>query len=50
VRAQLVLNLCARFRCLPSQALAEDAEVLRLLEIVRLGAPEPEGGEQGDGW
>lgn len=39
--AQLVLGLCDRFRCLPSQLYAEDAELLRLLRIVQLA----EGGE-----
>jgi len=40
--AELILNLCERFHCLPSQLLAEDMELLRLLEIRDLGLP-PEG-------
>ena len=43
----MILGLCERFGCLPSQLLAEDAELLRLVDIERLGTPpEPEGGEQ----
>lgn len=33
----MILGLCQRFGCLPSQLLAEDAELMRLLEIERLG-------------
>lgn len=35
-----LLALCDRFRCLPSQILAEDGEVFRLLEIERLARGE----------
>lgn len=31
------MGLCERFHCLPSQLLAEDAGLLRLLEIRRRG-------------
>jgi hypothetical protein len=41
-----VLNLCERFHALPSQVLAEDAGLLRLLMIAELGnPPQEEGGE-----
>jgi hypothetical protein len=30
---------------LPSQVLAEDAAVLRMLDVYQLGTPEPDGGE-----
>ncbi len=38
--ADLIINLCERFHCLPSQLLKEDAEFLRLLAIHDLGDPE----------
>lgn len=35
--------MCERFSCLPSQLLAEDARMIRMLRIVELGTPpEPE--------
>jgi hypothetical protein len=36
----MILGLCRQFRCLPSQLLAEDAGLLRLLEIEKLGGDE----------
>jgi hypothetical protein len=39
--------LCDRFHQLPSQVLAEDAGLLRLIRIQQMGNPDPEGGEQG---
>lgn len=39
----MVLDLCRQFSCLPSQLYAEDAELLQLLEIEQLGAPQQEG-------
>lgn len=46
MKAQLILGLCDRFGCLPSQLRAEGAGVLRLLDIEALGRPDlPEGGE-----
>ena len=36
----MILSLCDRFKCLPSQARREGASVLRLLAIERLGTPE----------
>jgi hypothetical protein len=33
--------MCTRFRCLPSQLLAEDAELLQLLTLEEMGS----GGE-----
>ena len=44
MRAELILGLCDRFHCLPSQLLAEDVQVLKLLAIANYGmdrAPEP---------
>ena len=35
--AQLILGICREFSCLPSQVRAEDCDLLRLLEIERLG-------------
>jgi hypothetical protein len=40
----MVLGLCDRFGCLPSQVLAEDAGLLRYLRIEHLGK-RVEGGE-----
>jgi len=34
-----VLSLCRQFHCLPSQVLAEDAYLLRLLAIEHEGTP-----------
>lgn len=39
----MILGLCERFRCLPSQVLAEDASLLRLLKIAELGHREEVG-------
>lgn len=38
--ARTILGLCDRFRCLPSQLMAEDGELLRWLAIERAAAPE----------
>jgi len=38
-----VLALCRQFHCLPHQLYAEGTELLRLLEIERLGTPQQEG-------
>ena len=38
MRAELILGLCDRFHCLPSQLLAEDVELLKLLTIAGYGA------------
>lgn len=40
MRAEAVLGMCERFGCLPSQLYQEDADLLRLLEIERLGNQE----------
>lgn len=37
--------MCHRFGCLPSQLLAEDAGLLRLLKLEALGAPDDPGEE-----
>ena len=43
-----MVGLCERFHCLPSQLYQEDAEFLRMLEIVRMGTKqEPEYDEEG---
>ena len=36
-----MLGLCDRFKCLPSQLEAEDAYLIKLLTVERLGKPEP---------
>jgi len=38
------------FSCLPSQFLAEGAEVVRLMTIYHRGNPPKEEGGEGDGW
>jgi hypothetical protein len=43
----MVLALCERFGCLPSQLYAEDASLLRMLRVVQAGTPDPVGGEPG---
>lgn len=40
----MILGLCTRFGCLPSQLMAEDSNLLLLLEIEALGRPE--GGDE----
>lgn len=40
--AELVLGLCERFHCLPSQIMNESADLLRLIAIQDEGTPEPE--------
>ena len=40
-----MIGLADRWHCLPSQVLAEDASILRLLDVYRLGHREEEGGE-----
>jgi hypothetical protein len=40
----MILGLCERFRCLPDQALALDAAVLRMIDVYELG--KPEGGQE----
>ena len=36
-----MLGLCDRFHKLPSEVLAEDAYLLKLINIEKLGHPEP---------
>lgn len=43
-----MIGLCDRWHCLPSQVLAEDASLLRLLEVYRQGHREEEE-ERGEG-
>lgn len=40
----MVINLCDRFKCLPSQLLKEDASILRLLAIHDMGTPDDKKG------
>lgn len=35
----MVIGLCDRFKCLPSQLMQEDAEFLRLVLIEHMGTP-----------
>ncbi len=37
IEAETILGLCDRFHVLPSQVLAEDAYLIRLLRIEELG-------------
>jgi hypothetical protein len=46
MRAEMILRLCQYFHKLPSEILAEDVELLQLMEIYRLANPE-EGGPDG---
>jgi hypothetical protein len=39
--AELILGLCKRFNCLPSQIMNESADLLRLIAIEAEGTPEP---------
>ncbi len=41
MHARWILGLCERFGCLPSQLLDEDADLMRLLTIEYLAAPDP---------
>ncbi len=45
----MVLGLCERFGCLPSQLYAEDAEIFRLLAIEELGGSRAHRGEVMEG-
>jgi hypothetical protein len=49
IEAELVLGLCDRFHCLPSQLMAEDARLLRWVRVQELGSPpdQSQGGEPG---
>lgn len=40
----MILGLCRQFHCLPSQLMAEDATVLRLLAIEHAGRLEEDEG------
>lgn len=42
-RARFILGCCERFGCLPSQLLAEDAGLARLLAIEGLAQPDQLG-------
>lgn len=48
VEADLILGLCDRFKCLPSQLANEDASLLRMIAIQDMGTPEEKkgGGQQ----
>jgi hypothetical protein len=40
IRAELILGLCERFGCLPSQLYDEDGELLVLLAVEAMGLPD----------
>lgn len=40
----MVIGLCERFGCLPSALMAEDASLLRMVQVEALGRREAEGG------
>jgi hypothetical protein len=43
----VIVNLCERFHCLPSQLAQEDASLIRLIRIVDEARPkDQEGGDQ----
>jgi len=50
----LILGLCDRFHCLPSDLYTEGAEILRMIKIQQLGHPEKsepqEVEEEGEEW
>lgn len=48
-RALMIEGICQRYHCLPSQALAEDADTLRHMEIMRLYEV-AKGRDGQDGW
>jgi hypothetical protein len=37
IEAEIIIDLCERFHCLPSALLAEDAQLFRWLRILQLG-------------
>jgi len=39
----LIDGLCQRYSCLPSQLMAEDVTILRMVAIVQEGQPESDG-------
>lgn len=38
----MILGVCDRFHCLPGEALAEDAGIIRLMKIEKLGTKQEE--------
>ena len=42
--AEIVDNICQRYSCLPSQLMAEDAGILRMLTLVSEGKVEETSG------
>lgn len=42
----MIYGLCTQFSCLPSDLDEEDAGILKMLEIIRLGTKK-EGGDDG---
>jgi hypothetical protein len=44
-RAEVLIGLADRWKCRPSEVLAEDAAVLRLLDVYNLAHPPEEGGD-----
>ena len=43
MEAELIIGLCDRWHCLPSEVLQESAEVLRMLAILAEAQPENDG-------
>lgn len=42
----MIIGLCERFHCLPSQLREEDASLIHMLMVLKRGRPaEPDGGE-----
>jgi hypothetical protein len=44
VRAESIIRLCKFFGKLPSEILAEDVEMIQLLQLYELGLPEGDSG------
>ena len=42
--AELIDGLCQRYSCLPSQLMAEDATILRMMALVQEGQPAESNG------
>jgi hypothetical protein len=43
IHAELILGLCDRFHCLPHEAEALDASVIRMLQLEEMGRRQDDG-------
>jgi len=46
----MIVGLCERFKCLPSQLMQEDTNLLRMVRMVDLAKPEEEVGDADPGF